>query len=98
MTTQQYLNAKIANVTLKIPIHQDVATTKQLISQIETKIHQIEQDSPRVDTQAFALQVAYEFAVELHRVNRNTEGVNKDTLVALDALQSRLNDLVSQQS
>ena len=98
MTDQQYLNTKIANVSLEIPIYEDISTTKHLISKIEEKLHQIEQESPRVDSQAFALQVAYDFAVELHRANRKAEGNNKDILVALDALQSRLHELVNRQS
>ena len=95
MTQKNHLNVNIANVALSVPIHENTETTKRIVANLEAKLRQIEDQSTRVDSQAFALQLAYEYAVQLQTLQKDKEQDNKDMLIALDALQSKLHELVN---
>lgn len=87
---------KIANATVQVPEHIDEATTQALANEVSARLRAIQEGSDRIDTQAFALRAAYEFAVERHTENQRQERETKELLVALDAILSRLKQLAAE--
>lgn len=81
---------KIANVALKVPRCRDLATTRALASAIEDRMREIEAASTRIDTTAFALRTAYEFAMDLYLLRQEQEGTVEEIAVALDGLLERI--------
>jgi len=85
------LTLKIANVSLRVPVCRDHATTQALASAIEERMREIEAASTRIDTTAFALRAAYEFAMDLYLLRQEQEGTVEEVAVALDQLLDRIN-------
>ena len=81
---------RIANVPIRVPLCRDLATTKALASAIEERMQEIEANSARIDTTAFALRAAYEFAMDLYLLRQEQEGIVEQIAVALDQLLDRI--------
>jgi cell division protein ZapA (FtsZ GTPase activity inhibitor) len=92
--TESHTTIKIANMSLQVPIYQDTQTTQKIAKQISTVLADIEKKSPRIDTQAFALQAAFEYATLLHQSKIEAESDTKELLMALDEVVSRLRNLL----
>jgi cell division protein ZapA (FtsZ GTPase activity inhibitor) len=72
------LRKKIANSTLQVPIYGNEKRTDELIQQVNERVKQIEEESDRIDTQAFAILAALSFAAEVRELQeaRAAEGEN----------------------
>ncbi len=90
------VNVRVGNFTLRVPICANQATTQAIADTITERLKAIEARSTRVDTQAFALTAAFEFAAELQRTQSGQEQDNKELLVALDAIATRMQDLLEE--
>lgn len=90
------IQVKIANVTVRVPVYLDEKTTRALAEQVSDHIKEIEGTASRIDTQAFALQAAHEFAAELHALKREQERDTRDLVVTLDAIATRLKELTDE--
>lgn len=89
---------RIRNVPVIIPVVESQAVTESLLTQLETRLGEIEEGAGRVDTQAFALRAAFDFLAELHQLRQEHERDHKDLLKALSALSDRLQSLADQTS
>ena len=97
MSKEQLLQVKMGGKTVQVPVFQDEKTTLQLVASVNARLREIEESSTRVDTQAFALQAAYLFAVDLARgelaANEDEAEVHKSLVRIQLALKGILGDL-----
>lgn len=94
--TSEYVDARIANVNLRLPVYRDKQTTLELAEKVSALIGAMEEKAGRVDSQAFALQAAFSYAVELHAERAAQDGDTRELLKALDGIASKLNGLLEQ--
>jgi len=80
---------QVGNYRTTLPIFQDRATSERIVAQVEACVQAIEDKSHQVDTVAFVLGAAYEFACEVHRLKEEQD--EQDT-----ELIRRLSDLLGQ--
>lgn len=88
------LQVKIGGKTVSVPIYRDEPTTLSLIELVNQRLEEIEASSPRVDTQAFALQTAYAFAVDIARLEAAASAEEDELVQALSRLQTALADVL----
>jgi hypothetical protein len=90
------LQVKIGKATLKVPVCVDEPTTLAVAQQISDRLKEIEDHATRIDTQAFALQAAYEFAVDAYLVRKEQDRDAHELAKSLEAIASRLRDLTKE--
>lgn len=83
----------LGKARIRVPIVGDEATTLRLAEELSARLQQIETESERIDTQAFALRAAFEYAAELHRLRRERDEEQHDLAIVLDRVVSSLQDL-----
>lgn len=88
--TSELVRIEIAGVTITVPVYGDVMHTRRLAAEVTRRISQIEQQSTKVDTQAFALAAALSFAADL---NKSQEDRAQDTRALLRTLDKILTEL-----
>jgi len=88
------VEARIANVRLRLPVYRDKQTTLELAEEVSRLIDGMEEKAGRVDSQAFALQAAFAFAAELHAERAERDQDTRELLKALDAIATQLNRLI----
>lgn len=88
--SEEEVTLKIANVTVQVPVCKDLATTKAIAAAIEQRMREVEAGSKRIDSTAFALRVAFEFASDLHLLREEQEGTVQEIAVALDGMLQRM--------
>lgn len=91
-----HIEARIANVKLRLPVVRDPKTTLELAEEVTARIKAMEEKAGRVDSQAFALQAAFAYAAELHAERAEREDDTRDLLKALDAIAASLNRLLEE--
>jgi hypothetical protein len=96
MTKQRLLQVKLGGRTVQVPIYQDEKTTLQLVDSVNERLREIEESSTRVDTQAFALQAAYLFAVDSAREQASFDEDDAEILRSLTRVQLALNGLLGE--
>ncbi len=87
---------KIANVTVPVPVYVDEKTSQAVARQVSERIKEIEETFGRVDTQGYALRAAYEFAAELHALQRQNDTDTQEVNSALSALATRLQEIANE--
>ena len=90
-----YIQTKIANVTLRLPVYRDQKHTLELAKDVERLVASMEADADRIDSQAFALRAAYEFARQLRELEDENAADLKDLLKTLDSTATALQKLVA---
>jgi cell division protein ZapA (FtsZ GTPase activity inhibitor) len=88
------LQVKIGGKTVSVPIYRDEQTTLSLVELVNRRLQEIEETSPRVDTQAFALQTAYAFAADLARLEAAASAEEGELVQALSRLQTAFDDVL----
>ena len=88
------LRVKIGGKTVTVPVFKDEQTTLRIVDLVNRRIQNIEENSPRIDTQAFALQTAYSFAVDLARAEAAEAEDEGELVQALTKLQLALGDVL----
>ncbi len=58
----------LGGLTVRVPTFKSVEDTRQIVESINARLKDLESTSTRVNTQAFALMAAYEFAKALHEL------------------------------
>jgi cell division protein ZapA (FtsZ GTPase activity inhibitor) len=86
---------RIAGLTLDLPVHGDPEETERLAEEVTARVREIEAASTRIDTQAFALKAALSFAAELREAKAAHDADTAEILKALDAILTRLEDIVA---
>ncbi|GMV91548.1 MAG: hypothetical protein AMXMBFR82_13260 [Candidatus Hydrogenedentota bacterium] len=89
------LQVKMGGKTVTVPVYRDEATTLRIVGRVNQRLGEIEESSPRIDTQAFALQTAYTFAVELARAESEADADEQDCLQALGRLAQALKETLA---
>ena len=92
--SEDRVRAKIANVTLDLPVYRDTASTLVLAEEVGALVASMEEGAGRIDSQAFALRAAYEFAHRLKSLEAENEADQRELIKALDGAASALTKLV----
>lgn len=93
--TQELMEVTLAGVRLRVPVYLDPETTLAIAERVNDRIKAIEAASTRIDSQAFALTAAFEFATELHAANAERDQDHRDLTKRLNALTSRLDTILT---
>ena len=93
--TDKKTTISIAGVTLTVPIHKNKQHTQRVVADIEKRLKDIQDRSRRIDTQAFALQAAYELAVELDRTTQSRRETAEQILDTLQDILQTLDELIA---
>ena len=88
------IEVKVGGKTVSVPVYQDRRTTLRLVQRLDAKLKEIEAESPRIDTQAFALEAALAFAAELADTETLHETESKEVFKELDQISKELDLLV----
>ena len=87
------ITQEIANAKISVPLHKDANTSKKISEEVSERIREIEDETGRIDTQAYALRAAFEFAAKAHAQQEGHEKDIAEFIKALDAIQSRLREI-----
>lgn len=90
----EFVQARVAKVNLRLPVYRDEATTLSIADEVTAKVAALEAEAGRIDSQAFALQAAYAFAVALRQEKAGREEDNKELLKALDRIAGQLRNML----
>ena len=90
-----FVEVRIANIPLKVRPYQSPEKTKAIAEQITEQVRAIEKTSGKIDTQAFALQAAYELAVELDIQRQRSAAETQELLRAVSMMADRLEALIN---
>ncbi len=91
-----FMNVKIANATVSVPMCEDEETTRQIARMVSDRIQAIEENAIRIDSHAFALRAAYEFAAALHDAKKDQQADEQQIATALDAIATKLQNLADE--
>ncbi len=86
---------KIGAMTLVVPVHRNLEETRAVAREVEERLAAIEASSSYVDTQRYAVQAAFEFAVEKRLLEERQREEVQDLAKALERLTSRLKSLAA---
>ncbi len=64
MSGSERIAVRVAGVKLTIPVYKSPEFTEAIAARVEERLQEIEASSRRIDSHAFALQAALEFAIE----------------------------------
>ncbi len=93
--SQKYLEARLGGVLLNVPILGSLSRTQVIVDKVNTKLHEIETASTRIDTQKFALLAAFHFAAELQDLTEAHVEEDKQLARSLEQLNVQIQELVS---
>lgn len=90
------IQVRIGGKTLKVPVYRDRRTTLRIVKRLNERLAEIEKESPRIDTQAFALEAALSFAAELDEAEESRDADSTELFNDLDVLSSTLDNLLNE--
>jgi len=90
------IDVRIAGKNITVPVYRTTEHTKALAARLNERIKEIEAESDRIDTQAFALQAALSFAAEAVAMEQDHEAEQAELHNDLDELGRRLENLAKQ--
>jgi len=96
MTTKETMNVTVGGVKLTVPVFEDAVTTHGIIQQVGERLAAIEASAARIDTQAFALQTAVSFAMDLAKLRSEIEWDNRELANALSAILKNLQKTIDE--
>lgn len=88
--SDDFVQARVAKVNLRLPIYRDKQTTLAIAEAVTTRVAEMEAEAGRIDSQAFALQAAFAYAVELHAEKADREADTRELLKVLDRIAGQL--------
>ncbi len=86
----------IAGLNLKVPACETREATEALVARVHAKLKDLESRSSKVNTQAFALQAAYEFAMEAAELGQAYADAESRMVKSIQAIQDRVEGLRDQ--
>jgi cell division protein ZapA (FtsZ GTPase activity inhibitor) len=86
------MQVKIGGKTVAVPIYRDEATTLRIVEKVNRRLQDIEEESPRIDSQAFALQTAFSFAADVARIESAADIEDQNLVRALSKLERALGE------
>lgn len=90
------IQVQLAGATLTVPIYENEQTTREIVDQVNARLKEIEAHSPRVDTQAFALQAAASFAAELAQARKENASDTREILLTLNRIHEDLRSVLDE--
>ena len=90
--------AKIAGVTLSVPVSHDDETTAAIVQSVNDRLRQINAESTKINTQHFALLAAYSFASEVQELRRQAKDQEREFLTKLDDLLTKLKSIIDNET
>ncbi|MBI5093212.1 MAG: cell division protein ZapA [Candidatus Hydrogenedentes bacterium] len=84
------MSVTVGGVKIPVPVYEDAISTNAVVQEVNARLADIEANATRIDTQAFALQTAVSFAVELTELRRQNDWDQRELLQALNALLKTL--------
>ena len=94
MISEKRHTVMIGRNKVSVPLYRDLETTETIAGEVAERLEQIETKSPVVDTQKFAVQAAYEFAMERRALEDEQREDTQDLVKALERLAKELRQLV----
>ena len=88
------ISVKVAGVLLTVPVVGDEATTRWVVAGVESRFRDIEERAVRIDSQAFALQTAVAYAIDLEQARMDQTDQAKALAKSLDGILTNLRDLL----
>ena len=90
MKPQEGIPIQVGTYRTTLPIFRDRATSGKIVAQIEACVRAVEDNSQTVDTVAFVLGAAYEFACEAHRLKEEQEEQDTELVRSLSDLLGQI--------
>lgn len=87
---------QIAGMKLRVPKSGVGETTAALVDRVHAKLKELESRGSKVNTQAFALQAAYEFALEAAELKEAYAASEARLVESINGLHDRVEALRSQ--
>ena len=91
---QPTISVRIAGVRLTVPIVGDEAATRRVAAEVEARFRDIEASAARIDSQAFALQTAVAYALDLEQTRMDQAEQERALAKALDGILTSLRELL----
>jgi len=89
------IQVQLGKAKILVPVCEDEETTRAIAERVTARLKQIEEESDRIDTHAFALQTAFSFATEVHALRGDSEQDTREITLALDKIATRLKEIVA---
>ena len=83
------VQVRLGGVTLPVPLHQSEEETLRLAEEMNDRLKAIESSAARVDSQAFALQLAYSYALEVELLKMKLHDEQREIEKALEEVLNR---------
>jgi hypothetical protein len=93
MSDSESLPVVIRGVKVLVPVYRDKETTHEIATRVDAHVQGIESGAKRVDSHAFALRAAYDFAVRHDLAEREHEREQREMSSILGELESLINRL-----
>ncbi|MCC6797478.1 MAG: cell division protein ZapA [Candidatus Hydrogenedentes bacterium] len=90
------VEVQIAGMNLRVPKGETADTPTALVNKVHAKLKELESRSTKVNTQAFALQAAYEFALEVAELKDAYAATESRLVESIEALHERVKVLRKQ--
>lgn len=91
----EQMTVTIAKASVQVPIYRDLETTRALAHRVSDRIAQIAQAYGRLDTHAFALRAAFEFATDLEAAKEELADENRELALALEPILAKLRAVIT---
>ena len=88
------IDVQISGRILRVPVVDTPAQTKKIAAIVSKRLDEIEAESDRIDTQAFALQAAFSFVAEAYLEQEASSDAKTDFFDALQSLSAELADIL----
>ena len=90
------IDVQISGRTLRVPVVDTPAQTKKIAAIVTKRLEEIEAESDRIDTHAFALQAAFSFVAEAYLEQEASSDANTDFFEALQNLSAELAEILQE--
>ncbi|HNR30498.1 MAG TPA: hypothetical protein PKI11_06390 [Candidatus Hydrogenedentes bacterium] len=92
--TDKPITVSINRIAVPVPEYIDARHSQEVADQVTARYKQIEDSSIRVDTLAFQLRTAYEFAVRVRELEDELRALNNRFIAELDGIHTRLQSIM----
>lgn len=88
------MKVTLGGKAIEISVYRDQATTRRLVKEVNKRLAEVEKKSSRIDTQAFALEVAISLAGDLEESQKSLDEESKVLFKELDTISGTIDTLV----
>ncbi len=86
----------LGRLKLKVPVYKSAEFTQKIADEVTKRLQEIESQSDRIDTQAFALSAAMSYAIEVAKARDEASSDTRQMLLALNRISEALRDLLKE--